>query len=38
MTEQNAKINNNENESLTLDILKDIGTEAQTMQKKKKRK
>ena len=38
MTTQNAKINNNENESLTIDIVTDIGMEAQTMQKKKKRK
>ena len=37
-TTQNVKISNNENESLTLDILTDVGMEAQTMQKKKKRK
>ena len=37
-TMENAKINTNEKESFILDILKDIGMEAPTTQKKKKRK
>ena len=38
MTTENTKINTNEHESFISDILKDIGMEAPTPQKKKKRK
>ena len=37
-TTENAKIKTNEKESFILDILKDIGIEASTTRKKKKRK
>ena len=37
-TAENAKINTNEKENFILDIVKDVGMEALTMQKKKKRK